>query len=355
VKTISFAGEGVGAELMPLEEIADCAATALAKDGRRILSYGPGAGYTPLRELVAEWFAVHPYRVFLTNGWLQGFSLIARDRVAGRNVVVEYPTAARPLRALFASGATVIYADLGDEGLNLDDLQSRLQQTTGRPALAYTMPTFQNPTGRTLSPKQRTRLIGLVGWGETVLVEDDSYAALRLEGEPAPTLFELSGQRTVYSTSFSHTIAPGLRVGVFILPDELAGELSAKANSTYIAPVLLGQATVFEFIRRGAFEPHLESLCEALRLRRDAMLAALARHVPHATWRAPEGGFFVLVELPSGTNAALLLERAEGVTAPSGDDFGGRPSHIRLNYGAASPEEIELGIERLGAALATAH
>jgi 2-aminoadipate transaminase len=351
VETVSFAGEALGTELMPLGEIADCAATALAKDGRRILSYGSSAGYTPLRELIADWFEVHPYRVLLTNGWLQGFSLIARDRVLGRTVVAEYPTGERPLRVLFASGATIIYAALGDGGLDLDGLQSKLEQTR-RPALAYTMPTFQNPTGRTLSRGQRTRLIGLVGWGETVLVEDDSYAALRLEGEPAPTLFELSGQRTVYSTSFSHTLAPGLRVGVFILPDELAGALSARASSTYITPVLLAQATVFEFIRRGALEPHLEALRGALRLRRDTMLAALAHSLPQASWTVPEGGLFVLVELPPGTDAGRLLERAEGVTALPGTGLGGSPSHIRLNYGASSPEEIELGIERLGAALA---
>lgn len=350
METISFAGEGLAPELVPSEELADCAATVLAADGKRILSYGTGAGYTPLRELLAERFGVHPFRVLLTNGWLQGFNFLAASRVPGRPVVVEYPTYDRVVQLLLRSGSSVIYASLNDEGINLDALEYELRASQ-RPALAYTMPTFQNPTGETLPVEQRLRFCTLMQRAGTMVIEDDSYGLLRFEGEPLPTLFELTGQASVYSTSFSATIAPGLRVGVFVLPADLAAELAATANATYISPALLGQATVFEFIRRESFEPNLERLTAALAERRDALLAALERHLPGATWSHPEGGIFVLLRLPPGTNAKEVVERADGVTALAGLDFGGPPNAIRLNFATATAGELETGIERLAAAL----
>ncbi len=348
--TISFAGDGLAPDLLPLEELADCARTVLEHDGSRILSYGTGAGYTPLRELLAERFGVHPYRVLLTNGWLQGFSLLVHERIRGQNVVVEYPTYDRVLQLLFRAGANLIYADVHQEGLALDHLEYQLRTSQGT-ALAYTIPTFHNPTGQSLSGEERVRLCSMLGRTDALVVEDDSFGLLRFEGEVQPTLFELSGQTTVYSTSFSYTIAPGLRVGAFVLPEALAGELATMANSTYITPVLASQATVFEFLQRGSFEPNLERLTTRLRVRRDAMLAALEKHLPAAGCSRPEGGIFALLRLPPGTDAKAVVDRAEGVTALAGADFGGLPHTIRLNFAATPPEEIEPGIERLAAAL----
>jgi 2-aminoadipate transaminase len=350
VERISFAGDGLAPDLVPSAELADCAATALASDGKRILSYGTGAGYTPLRELIAEQFGVHPFRVLLTNGWLQGFMLLAAERVRGQSIVVEYPTYDRVVQALFKSGSSLVYADLNDAGMDLDNLEYVLR-TMQTPPLAYLTPSFQNPSGQTLSFEQRVRLCTLLVRRGTLIVEDDSYGLLRFEGEMVPTLFEITGQRSVYSTSFSATIAPGLRVGVFILPNDLAGELAATANATYISPVLLAQATVFEFMRRESFEPNLEGLREQLRLRRDALVTALEKHISGASWSKPEGGIFMLLRLPPGTDAKGLLESAAGVTATAGADFGGLPNTIRLNYAAPALDEIEPGIERLAAAL----
>jgi len=350
VETISFAGEGIATELLPLEELADCAASVLAGDGARILSYGTGAGYTPLRELVAEWFEVHPYHVVLTNGWLHGFGLFVGERVSGRSVVAEYPTYDRALHTLFAAGANLLYADSTELGINVEALAQKIQ-VTRRPALAYLIPSFQNPTGRTLALEDRVALVGLLCRGETLLLEDDSYAALRFEGEAPPTLFVLSERRSVYSTSFSYSIAPGLRVGVFILPGGLAGELAAQATSNYISPSLVSQATVYEFIQRGALAPHLERLRAGLKLRRDTLVAALERQLPQASWMSPEGGVFVMLTLPLGTDCEALLAQARGVEAHAGRALGGWPNMVRLNFGALSPEEIELGVQRLGAAL----
>jgi len=146
-------------------------------------------------------------------------------------------------------------------------------------------------------------------------------------------------------------IAPGLRVGYFVLPAGLEQELEALATSTYITPVLIGQATVFEFLRRGNFEPNLERVRALLRARRDAMLEALESELPDARWSRPQGGYFVWVELPEGADAGALLERAtaSGVTFVPGADFGGAPNTARLAFSFVSPDEIREGVRRLAA------
>jgi 2-aminoadipate transaminase len=186
---------------------------------------------------------------------------------------------------------------------------------------------------------------------DILLVEDESYALTRFEGEVLPALFDHSGKTTIYSSSFSSTIAPGLRVGWFILPDELAGTLTEAATSTYITPVLLSQATVFEFIRRGSLEPHLLRLRELLRARRDAMLAALEKHFAGMTWSRPEGGYFVWLQLPPGTDGRAVLERAQGVSAVPGTEFASTSNLLRLSYSSVAPDEIPAGVERLAAAV----
>jgi 2-aminoadipate transaminase len=351
VETVSFSGDGIGPELVPSEELADCAATVLAADGKRILSYGTGAGYTPLRELIAEWFGVHPFRVLVTNGWLQGFALLVQARGRNANVVVEFPTYDRAVRMLFAAGANLQYIDLHPEGAALDGLEYQLRATQPTPAFLYTIPTFHNPTGQTLTAEERQTYWTLANRFGTVMLEDDSYGLLRFEGERLPTLFDYSAQRSVYSTSFSNLIAPGLRVGFFILPDDLAVELAALATASFISPALLGQATVFELLRRGSFEPHLEQLKSELRKRRDTLLASLEQHLPDCTWSKPEGGLFVTLRLPPGTVAAEAITAAEGVSADAGSDVGGPPNALRLNFGAPALEQIEPGIERVAAAI----
>jgi 2-aminoadipate transaminase len=183
------------------------------------------------------------------------------------------------------------------------------------------------------------------------ILEDDPYGLVRFEGEPLPTLFELEGGRNVmYSSSFSKTIAPGLRVGYMILPGEIAAGLEDIVASTYITPALVTEATVLEFLRRGLLEPNLERVRGLLRERRDAMLEALERELGgRARWSRPEGGYFLWLELPEGTDATELLGRATaaGVTFVPGSDFGGEPNSARLAFSFASPAEIDEGVSRL--------
>ncbi len=354
--TIEFANDEPGPELLPLEELADCAATALEHDGKAILSYGSGAGYTPLRELIAAWFEVHPYRVVLTNGWLQGFVLLIRDLVRGGSAVVENPTGGRTVQALLGGEASLIYIVTDENGLDTSDLEAQLIQYV-QPRLIFTVPSFQNPTGRTMSLERRRHLIELLETHNRLrtehilLLEDDTYGLTRFEGERLPALFDLSRKQTMYSSSFSATIAPGLRVGWLILPDELARKVTEAASSTYISPALYNQAAVYEFIRRGRFEPHLQTLRATLRERRDTLLAALEGHLPEARWSRPEGGYFVWLELPAGIDGRAVLERAEGVTAVAGTEFGVTSNLLRLSYSAVPAERIHAGVERLAAAL----
>ncbi|MEX2211630.1 MAG: PLP-dependent aminotransferase family protein [Gaiellaceae bacterium] len=336
---ISFARGAPAPECIDVALLADCARMALERDGAAALAYGPPGGYGPLREWLAERHGVEPGRVLLTNGGLQGIELVARVLLARRgHVAVEAPTYDRTLTILARLQAKVV------PGLDAVD----------GAAFLYTIPTFQNPSGTTLGPEQRRRLAELALDDRVIVLEDDPYALVRFEGERLPTIHELAGgKNVVYASSFAKTVAPGLRVGYFVLPAELVAPVEAEAVATYISPVLIGQATVWELIRRGGFEPNLERIRGLLRARRDAMLAALERDFPAGTsWSRPQGGYFLWAEL--GRDTAELLARAEeaGVAFVKGSDFfpggqGGRTA-ARLAYSFVSPEEIDEGIARVG-------
>jgi DNA-binding transcriptional MocR family regulator len=353
METISFARGVPAPECIPVQELADCARAAVERDGETVLSYGPVGGYQPLREWIAERHDVDPGRVLVTNGSLQGLVFLA-ERFAGRRVLVEQPTYDRPLKILAARGVDVSAVGMDEEGLDPDALERALAAGPP-PAFLYTIPTFQNPSGRTLTVERRRRLIELARDHDLLVLEDDPYGLVRFEGDAPPTLFELDGgERVLYSSSFSKTIAPGLRVGYFVLPEPLERELEALAVSTYITPALLGEATVFEFLRRGNLDSNLERVRSLLRVRRDAMLEALEHELPGARWSRPEGGYFVWLELPEQSDAAALLERAApaGVTFVPGTDFGGASNSARLAFSFVSPEQIHEGVRRLAALVA---
>ena len=347
--TISLARGIPAPECLPVEELAECAEAALRRDGETILSYGSTLGYGPLREWIAERHGVEPGCVVVTNGSLQVFHLLLSALPAGR-VLVERPTYDRPRKVLLELGR-----ELGEVGIDADGMDvGELERVLGEgspPALLYTIPTFQNPTGSTLSVERRRRVAGLADERALPVLEDDPYGLVRFEGEPLPSIFELEGgEHVMYSSSFSKTVAPGLRVGYAIVPAALASQIEPLAAATYITPALLAQATVHEFLRRGLLEPSLERVCGLLRERRDAMLEALERGLSgRARWTEPEGGYFVWLELADDVGASELLARARdaGVTFVPGADFGGAPNTARLAFSFVSPAEIEEGVARL--------
>ena len=349
---ISFARGVPAPECLPVAELADCARAAIERDGASVLSYGPGGGYAPLRDWIAARHGVEPARVVITSGSLQGFVFLVEQLVQpGSRVLVEAPTYDRPLKILNRLGAEIVGLPMDDDGLRVDALEHALAAGT-KPAFLYTIATFQNPSGRTLSTDRRRQIASLAREHELLVLEDDPYGLVRYEGEAPPTIFELEGGTNVaYASSFSKTVAPGVRVGYFVLPAELAAQMEALAVSTYISPPFLTQAAVFEFLRRGLFEPNLERVTGLLRARRDAMLAALEEHMPEgATWSKPEGGYFIWLDLPD--DAGDLLERAEaaGVTFVRGTDFfsdGSGTRSLRLAFSFVSPDEIAEGVSRL--------
>jgi DNA-binding transcriptional MocR family regulator len=353
--TIALARGWPAPELLPGDEIADCARAALERDGRTILAYGPPGGYGPLREWLAARHGVEPGRIFITNGSLQGLVFLAQALAPGRRVLVERPTYDRPLKILRELGAEIVPLDCDEDGVDPDALERAL--AAGEPpAFAYLLPTFQNPSGRTLSLERRRRVAELARGHDLLVLEDDPYGLVRFDGESLPLIFELSEGTTAYSSSFSKTVAPGLRVGWFVLPEETARTLEAAATSTYITPVQLGQATIHELISRGLFEPNVARISGLLRARRDAMIEALDRELPGASHSHPEGGYFVWAELADGIDAAEVQQRAEqaGVTFVKGADFGGPPESLRLAYSFVSPDEVAEGVARLASVVPVA-
>jgi DNA-binding transcriptional MocR family regulator len=345
MKTISFARGVPAPECLPVEEIADCAKSAIERDGAAALLYGHTLGYETLREWIAERHRVDPARVVVTNGSLQAFHFVLSS-FSGR-VIVERPTYDRPRKVLSSFDEVAV----DDDGLDVGELERLL--ASGGPAMLYTIPTFQNPSGVTLSEDRRRALAKLAGRDSLQIFEDDPYGLVRFEGESLPALFELTGgENVVYSSSFSKTVAPGVRVGYVIVPRALAEELEDVVASTYISPSLLAQATVLEFLRRGLLEPNLERVRRLLQGRRDAMLEALDRELAgRARWSRPDGGYFLWLELAEDVDAATLLAKAAGagVTFVPGADFGGPANSARLAFSFASPEEIDEGVSRLAA------
>jgi DNA-binding transcriptional MocR family regulator len=353
---ISFARGIPAPECLPVEELAECARAAIERDGRTILSYGAGAGYEPLREWIGERHGASASRVLLSNGSLQGFGFLARHFADGRRVLLEAPTYDRPLNILDSLGADITAIRQTEEGIDLDALAAELG-CGPRPALLYVIPTFQNPSGRTLGEDGRRGLIELAVGHELLVLEDDPYGLVRFEGTAPPTLHELEGgERVIYSSSFSKIVAPGVRVGYLVLPEPLARRVEALATSTYITPSLLSQATVYEFLRRGALERNLQLVRSLLKARRDALLQALDEHFEGtgARWSRPEGGYFLWLELPEGADAVTLLAAAErrGVSFVPGPDFfprggGGGHSAARLAFSSASPGQLGDAVSRL--------
>ena len=361
VGEISFARGIPSPDTFPLERLAEASVRAIERHGRVALNYGPAGGFAPLREWLAERHAVAPVRVVLTPGSLLGMGLLVRHLLAeGGRALVEAPTYDRTLQLLGAAGAEVVAVARGETGLDLERLEALLVARP-RPRLLYVLPTFHNPTGRTLGVAERQTLADLAVEHGLLVLEDDPYGLLRLDGTPPPHLHRLlhergAGELCVLASSFSKTVAPGLRVGYLVLPEALVAPVEALVTSTYVSPPLLPQAQLFEFLAAGHLEPHLAALRAALRPRRDALLEVLAEELSdgEATWTRPDGGYFLWLELRPPHDAAGLAARARaaGVPVVPGAGFfagAGGERAARLSFSFPGPQEIREGARRLAA------
>jgi 2-aminoadipate transaminase len=355
---ISFARGVPSPDMFPVAQLAESARRAVEKDGRVALNYGPPSGYGPLREWLGNRHGVPAERIFITPGSLIGLNfLVSHFCREGGRVVVEAPTYDRMLHSLGAAGAEIVAVDRGEDGLDLDALGQLAGERAG-PELLYVMPTFHNPTGLTVTLEQRRQLAELALEHELLVFEDDPYGLLRVEGEPLPYVHALLRDRggdhlALFSSSFSKTVAPGLRVGYVILPEALVASFELIATRTYVSPPLLAQAQLHDFLASGGLEPHLDFLRSFLRRRRDALLEGLEEGMPVGTrWTRPEGGYFLWLELPSAVDTVELSELAgaAGVAFVPGTAFfhddRGRDS-ARLSFSYPSVEEIRVGASRL--------
>jgi 2-aminoadipate transaminase len=357
--TISFARGAPSLDIVDVEGLREAASRAFVNDPGGTTAYGTSVGYPRLREWIAERHGVAPERVLVTNGSMQADAFLFEHLVhEGDDVVVERPTYDRTLLSLRGRGAKVHQVELLADGIDTDALAALLagaSEPRMRPKLAHIIPNFQNPAGYTLSPARRRRLLELAAEHDFTVFEDDPYVELRFSGETLPTMLSMDSERVVYASSFSKTVCPGIRVGYLVGPVELIAAIARLATGTYISPSMVSQSIVYEFCASGALERSIETVRTALAKRARTLEAALRRELPQAEFTAPEGGYFMWVTLPEGTDAAALHRAASelGVAFVKGTDFllEGGENTLRLAYSGVTPEQIEEGVARLAAAV----
>jgi 2-aminoadipate transaminase len=357
--TISFARGAPSLDIVDVEGLRDAATRAFANDPAGTTAYGTSIGYPRLRAWIAERHGVEPERVLVTNGSMQADAFLFDHLVtAGDDVVVERPTYDRTLLSLRERGAHVHQVELLPDGIDTDALAALLGEGSGaspvRPQLAHIIPNFQNPAGYTLSIAKRHALLALATEHGFTVFEDDPYVDLRFSGEGRPTMLSLDPERVVYASSFSKTVCPGIRVGYLVGPADLIAAIARLATNTYISPNMVAQSIVYEFCASGALERSIETVRTALAKRVRTLEVALRRELPEAEFVTPEGGYFMWVTLPEGTDVHALHQAAaeRGVVFVKGTDFllEGGENTLRLAYSGVTPEQIEDGVARLTAA-----
>jgi 2-aminoadipate transaminase len=365
--TISFARGAPSLDIVDVQGLKDAAVRAFESDPAGTTAYGTSIGYPRLRAWIADRHGVEPERVLVTNGSMQADAFLFEQLVeSGDDVIVERPTYDRTLLSLRQRGARIHAVELQTDGIDTDalgallaDRRSRRSSIGGaagvRAKLAHIIPNFQNPAGYTLSLAKREALLELANKHDFLVFEDDPYVELRFSGEKLPTMLSLDPERVVYASSFSKTVCPGIRVGYLVGPAELIAQIAKLATNTYISPNMVSQSIVYEFCASGAIDRSIETVRTALAKRARTLETALHRELPDAEFVTPEGGYFMWVTLPEGTDVNALLGVAGelGVTFVKGTDFllEGGENTLRLAYSGVTVEQIDEGVERLADAM----
>jgi DNA-binding transcriptional MocR family regulator len=353
---ISFARGAPSLDIVDVDGLREAADRAFREDPGGVTAYGTAIGYPPLRQWIADRHDVDPERVIVTNGSMQADAFLFEALVApGDAVVVERPTYDRTLLNLRNRGAEIHAVELYEDGIDTDALAELLEGGV-RPTLAHVIPNFQNPAGFTLSGGKRERLLRLAAEHAFTIFEDDPYVDIRFAGEPLPTMLALSeqsdnGGQVVYASSFSKTVCPGIRVGYLVGDVELIDRIRKIATNTYISPSMVSQAIVHEFCRSGALDRSIATVKHALRERAERLGGALQRELPEAKFSMPQGGYFMWVELPEGTDVSALFDAAaeRDVAFVKGTDFmaEGGENTLRLAYSGVTADQVDEGVKRL--------
>ncbi|MFJ8674290.1 PLP-dependent aminotransferase family protein [Streptomyces sp. NPDC093589] len=366
-EVISFAGGLPAPALFDAAGIADAFAQVLSADPHRALQYSTSEGDPALRAAVAaraggRGLATDADDLIVTTGSQQGLSLLAGTLLEpGDVVLVEDPCYLAALQIFSFAGARVVPVPTDDEGLDpaaLDEIAAR-----EHPKLLYVVPTFQNPTGRTLSAERRAAVAEVAARRGLWIAEDDPYSELRFEGEPVPWIAGFPGaeDRTALLGSFSKVMAPGLRLGWLRAPAALRRACVIAKQATDLHTSTIDQAAVARYLAVTDLDAHLERVREAYRERRNALVDGLSAALPDGSrWNRPSGGMFVWATLPDGHDATALLPEAlrhDVAYVPGAPFFAGPPdaSAMRLSFVTHSPDEIREGLERLSVALRGGH
>jgi 2-aminoadipate transaminase len=363
---ISFAGGLPCPDTFPREFLATVAADEILNNPGKSLQYTTTEGKLPLREPLARWFAEDgmsftPDQIVITSASQQGLDLVAKVFLdPGDVVLVGLPTYIGAIQAFQAMQAKLVGVALEDDGMDLDHLAdaiatARLAGQT--PKFIYVVPDFQNPSGITWSEGKRRGLLEIASREDLVVVEDMPYRRLRFVGEPVPPVASLDKEgRVVVLFTFSKTLAAGLRLGALAGPKEIVEKVVTMKQATDLCTSALTQRLAIRFFQQYDIEGHIRTICHHYRVKRDAMLSALDRHMPKnegISWTRPEGGLFLWVRFPEQLDTEQMLPRAieHKVAYVIGAPFfvnGKGHNTMRLSFSSATADQIEEGIRRLG-------
>ena len=367
-EVVSLAGGMPYLRALPLDDIAHLVERVVSEQGTEALQYGSGQGDPTLREQICDvmshvGIAAHPDEVVVTAGSQQALDLVTRIFVdPGDVVLLESPSYVGALGTFRSYQAEIRHVAMDADGLIPAALQEALARldAEGRAAkLLYTVASFHNPAGVTLSPDRRLEVLRICHAAGLLLLEDDPYGLLGFDGAPPRAIRadDPDASTVVYLGSFSKTFAPGLRVGWALAPHAVRDKLVLASEATQLCPSSFSQLTVSAYLRTQPWEEQVKVYREVYRERRDALLAALADLMPPgSSWTRPEGGFYVWLTLPEGIDAARMLPLAisERVAYVPGSAFYAGPNlpeearrSLRLSYCYPEPDRIREGVRRL--------
>ncbi len=359
---ISFAGGLPAPELFPLKEFGEALEETLRTDGVSSLQYDVTEGFPPLKEYLSEWLArqgirATPEQIMLTNGSQQALDLIGKIFVnPGDRIVVEDPTYLGAIQAFNAYEPRYATVPMDDQGLMPEAYRRTLDQRAAR--FVYLVPTFQNPSGVTMTEARRVAVLRETRRHRIPLVEDDPYGCLRFSGERQKSLFELArGKGVIYLSTFSKILSPGIRLGFVVAESKFIDALVLAKQAADLQPNSLIQRAVYHYARRGGLDRHIPAIIASYQNRAGIMLSAMEKHFPaSARWIKPEGGMFVWCRLPPKVPAGRIFKAAiaENVAYVTGSVFyanGGGEHTMRLNFTNSTEQQLNEGIERLGKVL----
>ena len=347
-------------EFFPMVSLREALNVIMERDGARALGYDVPEGYPPLRAAVRDYVSAlgiqcSPNDILITGGTQQALDLVIQALLTdGDTIVTENPTYIGMIDIVRARRLRIYGIPVDETGMRLDYLENYLLDN--RPKLIYVMPTFQNPTGCVMPPHHRRRLLNLAIQYDIPILEDSIYHEFRFEGEPLPPLKALDDTGIViHASGFTKMLLPGMRIGYVIVAGRHYQRLVRVKQAADISTPGLNQRAIHWLLERGVLAGHLERNNRELRRRRDAALEYAQKYLPPGTtWRTPQGGMYLWVELPhNGPTAVELYVTAiqHGVSYAIGNVFftnNGGDYHLRLNYAAHAPDTLEEGFRRLG-------